>query len=49
MCTQACDSDDDGLFGFDVHSDGDGQRFVSSPCAVELCIPVRMLKKLITN
>lgn len=26
---QACDSDDDGLFGFDVHSDGDGQRFVT--------------------
>lgn len=26
---QAGDSDDDGLFGFDVHSDGDGQRFVT--------------------
>lgn len=23
---QACDSEEDGLFGFDVHSDGDGQR-----------------------
>lgn len=25
---QACDSEDDGLFGFDLHSDGDGQRYV---------------------
>ncbi|KAM7491250.1 hypothetical protein LguiA_034171 [Lonicera macranthoides] len=24
----ACDSKEDGLFGFDLHSDGDGQRFV---------------------
>lgn len=23
---QACDSEEDGLFGFDLHSDGDGQR-----------------------
>lgn len=23
---QACDTEDDGLFGFDLHSDGDGQR-----------------------
>lgn len=25
---QACDSEEDGLFGFDLHSDGDGQRHV---------------------
>lgn len=24
---QACDNEEDGLFGFDLHSDGDGQRF----------------------
>uniref|UniRef100_A0A2P2KDU9 beta-ketoacyl-[acyl-carrier-protein] synthase III n=2 Tax=Rhizophora mucronata TaxID=61149 RepID=A0A2P2KDU9_RHIMU len=27
---QACDSDDDGLFGFDLHSDGDGQRHLNA-------------------
>lgn len=25
---QACDSEEDGLFGFDLHSDGDGQRYM---------------------
>lgn len=24
---QACDGDDDGLFSFDVHSDGEGGRY----------------------
>lgn len=24
---QACDMEEDGLFGFDLHSDGDGNRF----------------------
>lgn len=24
---QACNSEEDGLFGFDLHSDGGGQRF----------------------
>lgn len=27
---QACDSEEDGLFAFDLHSDGDGQRYVLS-------------------
>ncbi|KAL8112354.1 hypothetical protein AgCh_019887 [Apium graveolens] len=27
---QACDSEDDGLFGFDVHSDGDGQKHLNA-------------------
>lgn len=25
---QACNSEEDGLFGFDLHSNGDGQRYV---------------------
>lgn len=25
---QACDSEEDGLFSFDVHSDGEGRRYV---------------------
>lgn len=32
LCTiitlQGCNSEEDGLFGFDLHSDGNGQRFV---------------------
>ncbi|KAH7853472.1 hypothetical protein Vadar_002847 [Vaccinium darrowii] len=28
---QACNSEDDGLFGFDMHSDGDGQRNLNAP------------------
>lgn len=27
---QACDSDEDGLFSFDMHSDGEGQRYFLS-------------------
>lgn len=27
---QACDIEDDGLFSFDVHSDGDGRRYLES-------------------
>ncbi|XP_065624869.1 beta-ketoacyl-[acyl-carrier-protein] synthase III, chloroplastic isoform X2 [Quercus suber] len=27
---QACDSEEDGLFGFDLHSDGDGQRHLNA-------------------
>ncbi|XP_038876119.1 3-oxoacyl-[acyl-carrier-protein] synthase 3 A, chloroplastic [Benincasa hispida] len=27
---QACDTEDDGLFGFDLHSDGDGQRHLNA-------------------
>ncbi|KAJ0857310.1 putative beta-ketoacyl-[acyl-carrier-protein] synthase III [Helianthus annuus] len=27
---QACDSEEDSLFGFDLHSDGDGNRFAVS-------------------
>ncbi|KAF2325525.1 hypothetical protein GH714_029836 [Hevea brasiliensis] len=27
---QACDSEDDGLFSFDLHSDGDGQRHLNA-------------------
>ncbi|CAL5429694.1 unnamed protein product [Camellia sinensis] len=27
----ACDSEEDGLFGFDLHSDGDGQRHLNAP------------------
>ncbi|GFZ06980.1 3-ketoacyl-acyl carrier protein synthase III [Actinidia rufa] len=38
VVVQACDSEDDGLFGFDLHSDGDGQRFVlSSSLENKLC------------
>lgn len=28
MLLQACDSEDDGLISFDVHSDGEGGRYV---------------------
>ncbi|KAK4583709.1 hypothetical protein RGQ29_021722 [Quercus rubra] len=27
VLVQACDSEEDGLFGFDLHSDGEGQRY----------------------
>ncbi|KAF5729872.1 3-oxoacyl- acyl-carrier-protein synthase 3 B [Tripterygium wilfordii] len=30
VLVQACDSEDDGLFSFDVHSDGDGQRHLNA-------------------
>uniref|UniRef100_A0A5B6ZKJ2 beta-ketoacyl-[acyl-carrier-protein] synthase III n=2 Tax=Davidia involucrata TaxID=16924 RepID=A0A5B6ZKJ2_DAVIN len=30
VLVQACDSDEDGLFGFDLHSDGDGQRHLNA-------------------
>lgn len=30
VLVQACDSEEDGLFGFDVHSDGDGQRHLNA-------------------
>lgn len=29
MYMKACDGEEDGIFGFDMHSDGDGQRYVS--------------------
>ncbi|KAJ0480198.1 putative beta-ketoacyl-[acyl-carrier-protein] synthase III [Helianthus annuus] len=29
-CFCACDSEEDSLFGFDLHSDGDGNRFAVS-------------------
>ncbi|XP_021660776.2 beta-ketoacyl-[acyl-carrier-protein] synthase III A, chloroplastic isoform X2 [Hevea brasiliensis] len=32
VLVQACDSKDDGLFSFDLHSDGDGQRRSSYSC-----------------
>lgn len=31
MLLQACDSEDDGLISFDVHSDGEGGRYVFPP------------------
>ncbi|KAL5718275.1 beta-ketoacyl-[acyl-carrier-protein] synthase III [Ranunculus cassubicifolius] len=31
VLVQACDGEDDGLFGFDVHSDGEGQRNLNAP------------------
>ncbi|GFZ01186.1 3-ketoacyl-acyl carrier protein synthase III [Actinidia rufa] len=31
-CLQVCNSEEDGLFGFDLHSDGDGQRRSSYSC-----------------
>ncbi|KAJ7944769.1 3-oxoacyl-[acyl-carrier-protein] synthase [Quillaja saponaria] len=30
VVVQACNSEEDGLFGFDVHSDGDGQRHLNA-------------------
>ncbi|KAF8412408.1 hypothetical protein HHK36_000372 [Tetracentron sinense] len=30
VLVQACDGQDDGLFGFDLHSDGDGQRHLNA-------------------
>ncbi|XP_052171290.1 beta-ketoacyl-[acyl-carrier-protein] synthase III A, chloroplastic [Diospyros lotus] len=30
IVVQACDSEEDGLFGFDLHSDGDGQRHLNA-------------------
>lgn len=30
VLVQACDSEEDGLFGFDLHSDGDGQRHLNA-------------------
>ncbi|OAY56674.1 3-oxoacyl-[acyl-carrier-protein] synthase 3 A, chloroplastic [Manihot esculenta] len=30
VLVQACDSEDDGLFSFDLHSDGDGQRHLNA-------------------
>ncbi|XP_057477418.1 beta-ketoacyl-[acyl-carrier-protein] synthase III A, chloroplastic-like [Actinidia eriantha] len=30
VVVQACDSEEDGLFGFDLHSDGDGQRHLNA-------------------
>nr|UQT18325.1 ketoacyl-ACP synthase III [Pelargonium x hortorum] len=30
VVVQACDSEDDGLFAFDLHSDGDGQRHLNA-------------------
>uniref|UniRef100_A0A7N0U2Y8 beta-ketoacyl-[acyl-carrier-protein] synthase III n=1 Tax=Kalanchoe fedtschenkoi TaxID=63787 RepID=A0A7N0U2Y8_KALFE len=30
VLVQACDSEEDGLFGFDVHSDGEGQRHLNA-------------------
>uniref|UniRef100_M4QSR7 beta-ketoacyl-[acyl-carrier-protein] synthase III n=1 Tax=Camellia chekiangoleosa TaxID=450940 RepID=M4QSR7_9ERIC len=31
VVVQACDSEEDGLLGFDLHSDGDGQRHLNVP------------------
>ncbi|MED6124720.1 Beta-ketoacyl-[acyl-carrier-protein] synthase III A, chloroplastic [Stylosanthes scabra] len=31
VLVQACNGDEDGLFGFDLHSDGDGQRHLNAP------------------
>lgn len=30
ILVQACDSDEDALFGFDLHTDGDGSRYLSA-------------------
>ncbi|KAF7138076.1 hypothetical protein RHSIM_Rhsim07G0104900 [Rhododendron simsii] len=30
-CRTACNSEEDGLFGFDMHSDGDGQKNLNAP------------------
>ncbi|KAG6579425.1 3-oxoacyl-[acyl-carrier-protein] synthase 3 B, chloroplastic, partial [Cucurbita argyrosperma subsp. sororia] len=30
VLVQACDTEEDGLFGFDLHSDGDGQRHLNA-------------------
>lgn len=43
MLLQACDSEDDGLISFDVHSDGEGGRYVfppppQNPPADRLCV-----------
>lgn len=31
VLVQSCDGEEDGLFGFDLHSDGDGQRHLNAP------------------
>nr|GEX07876.1 3-oxoacyl-[acyl-carrier-protein] synthase 3 A, chloroplastic-like [Tanacetum cinerariifolium] len=31
ILVQACDSDEDALFGFDLHTDGDGRRYLFGP------------------
>ncbi|KAF9600834.1 hypothetical protein IFM89_013069 [Coptis chinensis] len=35
VLVQACDGHEDGLFGFDVHSDGDGQKHLNAPMKEE--------------
>nr|GEY64537.1 3-oxoacyl-[acyl-carrier-protein] synthase 3 A, chloroplastic-like [Tanacetum cinerariifolium] len=30
ILVQACDIEEDGLFGFDMHTDGDGSRYVGA-------------------
>ncbi|GAB2300994.1 hypothetical protein Dimus_035031 [Dionaea muscipula] len=41
----ACESEEDGLFGFDLHSDGEGRRRSSDllleVCHCQLCLPLR--------
>jgi hypothetical protein len=41
MTLQACNSEEDGLFAFDVHSDGSGLKYIKKICSLLLSYVIK--------